>query len=105
MPDVEVNLRIPSLTIKTPNEPNKVTDNGSVRFIKRIAVPSIPKPGTTLQLTTASTGPFEAEVVRAEWIERNEMFTVYCRYSKKSISAADYHAIVNDPDWEMRPLL
>lgn len=103
--EVEVNLRIPSLTIRTPNEPKKVTDNGSVRFLKRVSVPGIPKPGTTLQLTTATGSPFDSEVIRADWNEDKQMFVVYCRYSKKSISMAEYNAIVTDADWEMRPLL
>jgi hypothetical protein len=29
---------------------------------------------------------------------------VSCNYSKKSIAAADYEALVNDSDWTMKPL-
>ena len=43
--DVEANLKIPRLTIRAPNQPDKVIDNSAVRFIKRIQVPAIPKPG------------------------------------------------------------
>ena len=43
--DVEVNMRIPGLTLKSPNEADKVINNSYVRFTKMIQVPVIPKPG------------------------------------------------------------
>jgi len=47
----------------------------------------------------------EAEVNKADWSESKERFIVYCRYSKRSIPLDEYNALIDDPDWEMRPLL
>ena len=102
---VEVNLKIPRLTLKSPNEDDKVIDNGAVRFLKLVTVPALPKSGESLQLNAASAPPFACDVIRADWVEAKEKFVVYCKYSKRSITPAEYHAIVNDPDWQMKPLL
>jgi len=102
---VEVNLKIPRLTLRSPNEDDKVIDNGSVRFLKLVTVPGLPKAGESLQLTAATAAPFACDVIRADWSEAKEKFIVYCKYSKRSITPGEYHAIVNDPDWTMRPLL
>ena len=103
--EVEVNLKIPRLTLRSPNEADKVIDNGAVRFIKQITVPAIPKLGSSLQLTTKSGQPFEGEVTRTEWSDEKERFVVYCKYSKRSIPASEYGALINDSDWEQRGLL
>jgi hypothetical protein len=103
--EVEVNLKIPRLTLRSPNEEDKVIDNGSVRFLKLVTVPALPKPGASLELTAASAAPFACDVIRADWNEGKEMFVVYCKYAKRSITPGEYHAIVNDPDWKMKPLL
>jgi hypothetical protein len=44
-------------------------------------------------------------VTRSDWSEEKELFIVSCNYSKKSIAAADYEALVNDADWTMKPLI
>lgn len=102
---VEINLKIPRLTLRTPNEPDKVIDNGSVRFIKLITVPAIPKVGESLQLTTKTGQPFDCEVTRTEWSDDKEKFVIYCKYAKRSIPPAEYGALINDTDWEQRGLL
>jgi hypothetical protein len=102
---VEINLKIPRLTLRSPNEPDKVIDNGSVRFIKRIIIPAIPKVGDSIQLSTKAGQPFDCEVTRTEWSDEKERFVVYCKYSKRSIPPAEYGALVNDSDWEQRGLL
>jgi len=103
--DVEANMKIPRLTIRAPNQPDKVIDNSAVRFIKRIQVPAIPKPGASLTLTASGGQVYESTVTRADWHEEKAMFVVACSYAKRSISADDYHALVNDPDWTMKPLI
>ncbi|OLC51405.1 MAG: hypothetical protein AUH43_02800 [Acidobacteria bacterium 13_1_40CM_65_14] len=103
--DVEANMKIPRLTIRSANQPDKVIDNSTVRFIKRIQVPAIPKPGASLTLTTSGGQTFESTVTRADWHEEKSIFIVSCNYAKRSISADDYHALVNDPDWTMKPLI
>src|SRR6266850_3986640 len=103
--DVEANMKIPRLTIRSPSQPDKVIDNSAVRFIKRIKVEAIPKPGAALTLTASGGQTFESTVTRADWHEEKAMFIVSCNYAKRSISADDYHALVNDPDWTMKPLI
>jgi hypothetical protein len=103
--DVEANMKIPRLTIRAANQPDKVIDNSAVRFIKRIQVPAIPKPGAPLTLTASGGQTYESTVTRADWHEEKAIFVVSCSYAKRSISADDYHALVNDPDWTMKPLI
>ena len=105
MQTVEVNLRLPSFTLRTPDQPNRIIDNASVRFKKLVELPAIPKPETSLTLTTAAGGTFEATVTRSDWNEERSRFIVSCTYAKRAISSAEYEAFVNDPDWTMKPLL
>ncbi len=104
--DVEINLRIPRLTIRSSTAPDKVIDNSVVRFIRHAQVSAIPKPGEPLHLPTRVEGEsIECVVTRADWSEEKERFIVSCSYSKKSIAAVDYEALVNDADWTMKPLI
>jgi len=104
--DVEINLRIPRLTIRSASEPDKVIDNSLVRFTRLAQVPSIPKAGDPLQLAARVAGDtIDCIVTRADWSEEKERFIVSCSYSKKSIAAADYEGLVNDAEWTMKPLL
>jgi hypothetical protein len=103
--DVEINLRIPRLTIKSSSAPDKVIDNSVVRFTRLTQVPTIPKPGESLQLPARVDGEaIDCLVTRSDWSEDKEMFVVSCNYAKKSIAAADYEALVNDADWTQKPL-
>ena len=103
--DVEINLRIPRLTIKAAGAPDKVIDNSLVRFTRLAQVPAIPKAGEALQLPARVEGDaIECLVTRSDWSEDKEMFIVSCNYAKKSIAAADYDALVNDADWTQKPL-
>jgi hypothetical protein len=104
--DVEINLRIPRLTIRSASAPDKVIDNSVVRFTRLAQVPAIPKAGEPLQLAARVEGDaIDCVVTRADWSEEKELFIVSCNYSKKSIAAADYEALVNDADWTMKPLI
>ena len=104
--EVEVNMRIPTVTVRSQNEPDKRIDNSSVRFTRRIEVPAIPKPGDSLQLTTGGGEVvFDCMVTRAEWHEEKALFIVSCNYSKRSISVDMYSALVNDNAWTMKQLL
>jgi len=103
---VEISLRIPSLRVK--NEGTGVAEtitNSDVRFSTQMDLPSVPKPGAILEMTAGSGQPFECEVVRSDWRDDKNMFVVACRYTKRSITAADYHALMNAPGWQVRPLL
>jgi hypothetical protein len=96
---VEVNLKIPSLTIRPADAPAKRVDNQSLRFTKRIEVPAIPKTGDLLQVTAGALEPFDCTVTRAGWSEEKEMFIVSCTYAKRAITPETYGALVNDPAW------
>jgi hypothetical protein len=103
--EVEVNLRIPTLTIRSPHEPDRRIDNSVVRFTKLIQVPSIAKPGAPLQLSVSSGQTLDCTVTRADWHEQSERFVVSCTYAKKSISPDLYNALVNDEDWKTKMLV
>ena len=103
--EVEINLRIPRVKTPVKDANGYPIDNGDVRYIRRIVVPSLPKPGQRLELDTSAGVTTECEVIRADWSERYELFVVYAKYAKRSIEPDVYHALVNDPAWEMRPLL
>ena len=102
--EVEANLRIPGLTVRSPTEVDKVINNSSVRFTTLIQVPSIPKPGTPLLLTTSNGHTLESTVTRADWSEDRSLFIVSCTYAKRSISFDEYNALVNDGGWTMKQL-
>jgi hypothetical protein len=105
---VEINLRIPSLRIRREGQENPETiSNSEVRFTKKVEVETIPKIGEVLEM---SMGPgasqrFQCEVVRGEWHESKNCFVIACRYSKRSISPAEYQTLTESPDWTLTPLL
>ena len=103
---VQISLRLPSLRIRVSEgaEPTTV-DNSDVRFTKQIEVQSIPKPGETLSMSIDNGETFPCEVVQANWRDDKNMFVVACRYSKRSISPADYEALMASSDWQMKALL
>jgi hypothetical protein len=103
---VEISLRIPSLRVKREGTDTLETINNSeVRFCKRIEIDSIPKPGIVLTMAASTDASFECEVLRSDWHHDKNMFVIACRYSKRSVSAADYHALINSSDWSVRPLI
>ena len=103
---VEISLRIPSLRVhKEGTDVAETIANGDVRFSTHVVLESVPKPGTILSLPVASTQPFECEVVRSDWHDDKNSFVVACRYAKRSISHADYQALMNAPEWHVRTLI
>lgn len=106
MKEIEVNMRVPTLTVRSPGEADKRIDNSAVRFTKRIQVPAIPKPGDVLTLSTAGgKTTFDCTVTRADWHEEKALFVVACAYAKRSLSVDTYSALVNDDEWTMKQLL
>ena len=103
---VEISLRIPSLRIRREDTNDLETINNSdVRFAKRIELESIPKPGVALTMATSSGETFECQVVRSDWHNDKNMFVIACRYSRKSMPPAEYHALMNSSDWQVRALM
>ena len=103
--EVEVSLRVPNMKVRALDENGYPIDHASVRFKKRITVPAIPKPDDMLELTTRSGKPFAARVVRADWNEDRALFILSCQYGNRTISAEEYAALADDPDWELKPLI
>ena len=92
---VEISLKIPSLRVRREGkeDPETIT-NSEVRFTKRVELESIPKIGEVLTMEIGSGGSFECEVSRSDWRDDMNIFVVACRYSKRSISPADYQALI-----------
>ena len=103
--EVEVSLRVPNMKVRALDEHGYPIDHAQVRFKKMIQVPAIPKPEEMLELTTRSGKPFQAKVVRADWNEDRALFIVSCQYGNRTISADEYAALANDPDWALKPLI
>lgn len=93
------------MKVRALDENGYPIDHASVRFRKVIHVPAIPKPADTLQLTTRSGRTLPANVVRADWSEDRELFVLSCQYANRSISAEEYAALAEDPEWELKPLI
>ena len=103
--EVEVSLRVPNMKVRVLDENGYPIDHANVRFRKMIQVPSIPKPDETLELTTRSGRTMQARVVRADWHESRELFVLSCQYAERSITAEEYGALAEDPEWELKPLI
>jgi len=103
--DVEVNLKIPRVKVPVKDEKGYPIDNGSVRFTKLIQVPSLPKPGASLQLTTSSGKILACEVTRSDWHEERALFVLSCKYANRSMPADECAALFSDAEWKVKPLL
>ncbi len=104
---LEISLRIPSLRVfgREGKEGPETVANSDVRFIKHVELDKIPKPGDMLDLVVGSGGSFQCKVIRSDWHHQKDMFVTECRYAKRSISEAEYHALLDSSDWRMRTLL
>ena len=103
---VEISLRIPSLRVRRQDSDVMETINNSdIRFCKQIEVESIPKPGVVLTMETSDGEKFQCEVLRSDWHHDKNMFVIACRYSKRSVSPAEHHALMNSSDWQVRALI
>jgi hypothetical protein len=103
---VEVRLKIPSLRAQREGSdaPSKIS-NDDVRFIKQVAFDGIPRAGEVLTMTIGSAATFQCEVVRSEWHDDKNMFVIACRYAKRTITEAEYRALMGAPDWHVTPVL
>ena len=103
---VEISLKIPSLRVRREGKDSPETiANSDVRFIKLVELDRVPKSGDVLTMTIGSEASFQCEVVRSDWHQDKNMFVTACRYSKRSISEAEYHALMGASDWQMKALL
>jgi hypothetical protein len=103
--EMEVNLRIPNPKIRALNDQGYPIDYASVRFIKRIVVPAIPKTGTIIPLDLAAGTTLQAEVLGTAWSEEKSVLILYCKYAERSIPQDKAVALAADGEWQMKPLL
>jgi hypothetical protein len=101
---LEVNLRVPDISVGTPDAPVRRIKNADARFWKIIKVSALPKVGDDLELSTRSSA-FHATVKRLDWHDDKNRFVVACHYAKRSMTSEEYDSLRTDPDWMMRPLV
>ena len=101
---LEVNLRVPDISLGTPQAPVPRITNSESRFWKVITVPVLPKIGDDLELSTRSYA-FHAIVKRLDWHDDKNCFVVACQSAKRSMTPEEYDGLRTDPDWTMKPLL
>jgi len=101
----EVRLRVPNMKVRALDPKGYPIDHSSMRFRKVIEIPRFPRAGDSLELTTSSGRTLRATVSRAEIDEPRSLFVLSCQYADRSISADDYAALANDPEWELKHLL
>jgi hypothetical protein len=97
--NVEIELRIPTLTIRKENDEVGRIDNTHVRFRRIIEVPAFPQPGSAIQLHIGDKLAFECTVARADWHEEKQLFVLACRYPNTRIFPEQYEALLNDTEW------
>ena len=102
---IVISLKVPSLRVRREGKDPETIVNSDIRFTRLVDVEAVPKPGEVLTLTVGSGGSFECEVVSSIWHDDKNMFVTACRYSKRSIAEADYRALMNAPDWQVRALV
>lgn len=102
---VEVRLRVPNMKNRVLDESGYPIDHSAMRFRKVIEVERIPKAEAPMELDTASGRAISAKVVRSDWNEGRGMFIVSCQYANRSITPEEYHALADDPAWELKHLL
>jgi hypothetical protein len=102
--NVEANLKIPSLTLKTAGDADHRIVNSHVRFIKTITVDTIPKAGDSVRLSARLSAPFDATVTRVDWDEGKSLFVVACTYARRAITSDEYSHLLTDPDWRVNHL-
>ena len=101
----EVRLRVPNMKVRALDANGYPIDHSSMRFRKSIDVPRFPRVGDLLELTTSSGRTLRATVGHVELDEARRLFVLSCQYVDRSISADDYAALSNDPEWELKHLL
>jgi hypothetical protein len=93
------------MKVRVLDENGYPIDHSSVRFRKVIDVPAIPKPEEPLELMTNSGRALPARVVRVDWNEDRGLFVASCQYANRSITAEEYRALADDPEWQLKHLL
>lgn len=103
--EIEINLNIPTIKDPLKDASGFPISNRDIRFLKRVDVPSLPKPGDVIDLAIRPDYQFKATVIRSDWHEEKELFVVACRYANRSITRPEYLALMADDEWSWKPLL
>jgi len=101
----EVRLRVPNMKARALGPNGYPIDHSSMRFRKIIEIPTFPRVGDSLALMTSSGQMLPAKVMRVDLDEPRSLFILSCQYAQKSISADEYAALSNDPEWLLKHLL
>jgi hypothetical protein len=101
---LDVNLRLPNVTVGNQDDDGHRINNSESRFWTVMDVPALPKVGDTLELSCRSYA-FPAVVKRVDWHDDKNRFVVACHYARRSMTPAMYESFRTDPDWVMRSLL
>jgi hypothetical protein len=104
MISLDVNLRLPNVTVGSRNDGLQRITNTESRFWKTMEVAALPKVGDHLHLSCRSYD-FWAVVKRVDWHDSRDRFVVACHYAKRPMTAAMYESFRADPGWTMRPLI
>jgi hypothetical protein len=102
--DVEIELRIPTLTVDTEDHTPRKVDNTHVRFRKVMHVPAFPPTGSTIQVTAGNDLKFDCTILRSDWHDEKQLFVLACKYPKQRIIQSDYETLLNDPEWHRQEL-
>jgi hypothetical protein len=102
---IEVNLRLPNITVRPANDRARVISNADVRFLKRMEVPALPHVGDALPLSIHGGQVVTATIKRVDWHDDKAMFVVGCQLATRSMSFDAYESLRADPDWVVKPLV
>jgi len=102
--DVEIDLRIPTLTVRKDDGSDTRIDNSLVRFKTVIRVPAFPPAGSTIELSAGSDLVFTCTIARADWHEDKQLFVLACKYPKQRMLLQEYETLLNDTRWQRTEL-
>jgi len=102
--NVEIELRVPALSIKDENDVARRIDNSLVRFRRIVEVPEFPKPGSEIMLSFGDRVTFPCTVENAHWDEGKQLFVLPCQYPNRRILPEEYETLLNDAQWERTEL-
>lgn len=101
----EIRLRVPHMKVRAVDPKGYPIDHNAMRFRKVMDIPGYPRVGEVLSVTTSSARSIRATIAQVELDESRALFVLSCHYASRAISAEDYAALTNDPEWELKHLL
>ena len=102
--NVEIELRVPTLSVKDENDLQRRIDNTHIRFRRVVEVPEFPKPGSEITLVIGEHLSLPCTIDNAHWDESKQMFVLTCQYPNRRILPEEYETLLNDPQWKKTEL-